>query len=194
MSYLIRESSNSPLVKDSKHSNILEGVFTVFNVQNRNGRIYTFEEFEPHYNEILEKVKQGCCLGTLDHPEDMEVKLSTASHVIEKLEYDSKKQQINGRIRLLTTEMGKTAQALVNDGINLSISSRAIGDVDMNNVVHIERLICWDIVSDPGFAQAKLNVVNESFGGGKSNAIFIPINTGIMTFDEYCKNKKRRRF
>ena len=43
-------------------------------------------------------------------------------------------------------------------------------------------------------AQAKLNVVNESFGGGKSNAIFIPINTGIMTFEEYCRSKKHRRY
>ncbi len=163
---LILERSTSDLTqkKDSDGTVVLEGVFTEIGKKNKNNRIYEEEEVLPHINELKEKVKSGKLLGELDHPKDFDVSLSNVSHVIEDLDYDSGKKQVTGRIRLLNTSKGKEAQALVEDGIPLHISSRAAGTVGNDGKVKIKKFFTYDLVADPGFENAELSRVNESYG------------------------------
>ena len=170
---LERSKSNLTMSKDADGSVVLEGVFTEIGVKNKNNRIYEEAEVLPHINELKEKVKTNKLLGELDHPKDFDISLSNVSHVIEDLDYDKDKKQVLGRIRLLNTSKGKEAQALIEDGIPLHISSRAAGTVDEAGKVKIKKFFTYDLVADPGFENAELARVNESFGIENSEGLYI---------------------
>ena len=170
---LERSKSNLSMTKDADGSVVLEGVFTEIGVKNKNNRIYEEAEVLPHINELKEKVKTNKLLGELDHPKDFDISLSNVSHVIEDLEYDKDKKQVLGRIRLLNTSKGKEAQALIEDGIPLHISSRAAGTVDEAGKVKIKKFFTYDLVADPGFENAELSKVNESYGFGDTEGLYI---------------------
>ena len=170
---LERSKSNLSMTKDADGSVVLEGVFTEIGVKNKNNRIYEEAEVLPHINELKEKVKTNKLLGELDHPKDFDISLSNVSHVIEDLDYDSNKKQVLGRIRLLNTSKGKEAQALIEDGIPLHISSRAAGTVDESGKVKIKKFFTYDLVADPGFENAELARVNESFGFENTDGLYI---------------------
>jgi hypothetical protein len=170
---LERSKSNLNMTKDADGSIVLEGVFTEIGVKNKNNRIYEEAEVLPHINELKEKVKTNKLLGELDHPKDFDISLSNVSHVIEDLEYDKGKKQVLGRIRLLNTSKGKEAQALIEDGIPLHISSRAAGTVDEAGKVKIKKFFTYDLVADPGFENAELARVNESYGFEDTEGLYI---------------------
>ena len=170
---LERSKSNLSMTKAEDGSVVLEGVFTEIGVKNKNNRIYEEAEVLPHINELKEKVKTNKLLGELDHPKDFDISLSNVSHVIEDLDYDSDKKQVLGRIRLLNTSKGKEAQALIEDGIPLHISSRAAGTVDEAGKVKIKKFFTYDLVADPGFENAELARVNESFGFENTEGLYI---------------------
>jgi methyl-accepting chemotaxis protein len=172
---LILERSTSDLVstKGKDGSVVLEGIFTEVGKKNKNNRIYEEDEVLPHINELKKKVGTGKLLGELDHPKEFDVSLSNVSHVVEDLNYDPNKKQVTGRIRLLNTSKGKEAQALIEDGIPLHISSRAAGTVGQDGKVKIKKFFTYDLVADPGFENAELSRVNESFGYDKSDDLFI---------------------
>ena len=170
---LERQKSNLDITTADDGSVVLEGVFTEFDVKNKNNRIYEEKEVMPHINELQEKVKTNKLLGELDHPKDFDVSLANVSHVVESLDYDKAKKQVIGKIRLLNTSKGKEAQALIKDGIPLHISSRAAGTVDENGKVKIKKFFTYDLVADPGFENAELSRVNESFGLSNDDGILI---------------------
>jgi hypothetical protein len=172
---LILERANSNLSQNISDDGtiILEGVFTEFGIRNKNNRIYEEKEVLPHINELNEKVKSGKLLGELDHPKDFDISLSNVSHVVESLNYDSAKKQVIGRIRLLNTSKGKEAQSLIKDGIPLHISSRAAGTVDESGKVKIKKFFTYDLVADPGFENAELSRVNESYGFDNDDTLII---------------------
>lgn len=151
-----------------KNVYVFSGCFTKFGIKNKNGRIYEYKEFQPHLKMLLEQIKSpGKLLGELDHPKDFEILYSRVSHVIESLEYDESTNTLNGTIRLLNTEKGKDAMAIADAGVGLNISSRAAGSVREDNTVELKKVFTYDLVADPGFAQAQLKRVNETYGGSK---------------------------
>ena len=180
---LIVERSNAPLNftveqalnENNEHSDsiVLTGLFTSFNTKNRNGRIYESADFLPHVEALREQIESKRLLGELDHPHGFEISLGNVSHVVESLEFDPQQNAIVGKIRLLNTTVGKEAQALVKDGIPLNISSRAAGTVDESGHVKLQQLFTYDLVADPGFANAQLKRVNESYGFGDDDNIDI---------------------
>lgn len=170
---LERSTSNLDYKTDKDGSVVLEGVFTEIGVRNKNNRIYEEKEVLPHINELQEKVKSSKLLGELDHPKDFDISLSNVSHVVEDLRYDEDKKQVLGKIRLLNTSKGKEAQALIKDGIPLHISSRAAGTVDESGKVKIKKFFTYDLVADPGFENAELSRVNESYGFGNDSGVII---------------------
>lgn len=148
--------------KDPK-SIILEGVCAVFGRANNNRRVYEKEEYLPHLTYLKEKIAKRQLTGDLDHPQHFDVKLADASHIIEGLEYDGD-DKVNIRLRLLeNTPNGKIAKALLDGGVNLSISSRSAGTVNEGGRVSLQRIFTYDLVGEPGFTEAILKkTVNES--------------------------------
>lgn len=162
---LILERSTFKMASSKSNGEyILEGVFSEIGVRNNNNRIYDENELVPHIEEMAAKVADKKILGELDHPNKFEVSLKNASHVIEEINYDKTTKQVTGKIRLLDTDAGRNAKALVDAGIPIHISSRAAGVVEKNGHVKIKKLFTYDLVADPGFKNAQLHRINESFG------------------------------
>jgi len=171
---LVLERSNNVLTVDKAGDKyVLEGIFSEIGVKNKNNRIYDEKEIVPHIEELQEKLKGNKLLGELDHPKNFDISLRNASHVIEDLNYDKNNKTVTGRIRLLNTDAGKQAMALVDAGIPLHISSRAAGVVESNGHVKIKKMFTYDLVADPGFANAELKRVNENFGFSEDDSIQI---------------------
>jgi hypothetical protein len=164
-SLLILERSNHNLdIKTKGSEYVLEGIFAEFGKENNNNRIYEENEYLPHLEYLRKKINEKKLMGELDHPEKFDISLSNVSHIIESIDYDKKSRTIVGRIRLLDTPAGRIAKNLVDNGIPLHISSRAAGEVRENKKVVIKRIFTYDLVADPGFENAKMVKVNESFG------------------------------
>lgn len=176
---MIKNKSLQPLMlneaADSTPNNrkyIFSGVFTACSVPghvviNRNNRSYPEKEVLRHLGYLREMIKQsGSILGELDHPEGrFDIQLKEASHKITDLWYDQSNHNVMGKLEILDTPNGKIAQELVDAGYPLFVSSRAAGDVDeKTHEVEIAQIFTYDIVCTPGFAEAKLERVNESLG------------------------------
>ena len=172
---LIVEMSTSQLkVAEGENKDyILEGIFGQIDQKNKNNRIYTESEYVPQIQQLQDKIKSSKLLGELDHPQQFDVSLKNVSHVIEELTYDKESKEVRGRIRLLDTDAGRQAKALVDAGVPLQISSRAAGAVESNGKVKIKQLFTYDLVADPGFANAELKRVNESYGFDDNSGLWI---------------------
>lgn len=191
-SLLVLERSSETLgfTKDTDGSYVLEGIFGEIGVRNKNNRIYDADEYVPQIEALQEKIKTGKLLGELDHPQNFDISLKNVSHSIEELYYDNDTKQVRGKIRLLNTTAGREAKALVDAGIPLHISSRAAGMVESNGHVKIKRLFTYDLVADPGFENAELRRVNESFGfSNDDNVQIFELDTPV-SFDKYSNVKE----
>ena len=170
---ILERSSNTLTFKEDGGAYVLEGTFGEIGVKNRNNRIYSEAEYVPQIEALQAKIKSSKLLGELDHPQNFDISLKNVSHVIEELSYDNTTKLVTGKIRLLDTDAGRQAKALVDAGVPLHISSRAAGTVESNGQVKIKQLFTYDLVADPGFANAELKRVNESFGFEDSGDILI---------------------
>ena len=188
---LIVERSSSALtaVESDNKDYVLEGVFGQIDQKNRNNRIYTESEYVPQIEALQSKIASSKLLGELDHPTQFDTSLKNVSHIIEELFYDKDTKEVRGKIRLLDTEAGKQAKALVDAGVPLQISSRAAGAVESNGEVKIKQLFTYDLVADPGFENAELTRVNESYGYENDNSLYIyEMHKDIPTVVEKIEN------
>lgn len=182
---LILERSSTELeFKQEGGTYVLEGIFGEIDKKNRNNRIYTESEYLPQIEALQAKIKSSKLLGELDHPQTFDVSLKNVSHIIEELTYDTDTKQVKGRIRLLDTDAGRQAKALVDAGVPLQISSRAAGAVESNGTVKIKQLFTYDLVADPGFENAELKRVNEAYG-------FVNEGNDLFIYEINKENKKQ---
>ena len=149
--------------QSGQNGTVLEGVCAVFGQINNNRRVYEKEEYLPHLSYLQEKIQKRQLVGDLDHPQHFDVTLKSASHIIEGLTYDGG-NKVNIRLRILeNTPNGKIAKALLEGGVNLSVSSRAAGTVNEGGRVKLQRIFTYDLVGEPGFTEAILRkTISES--------------------------------
>ena len=135
---------------------ILTGKLQEAEVQNGNGRVYPKKILEREMKNYMMLVKDRRALGELDHPDDSVINLKNASHMVTDAWWDG--NNVMGKVKILNTPSGKILQQLVNDGVKLGISSRALGSVNESDgrtmVQEDLQLICFDFVSEPSTPNA----------------------------------------
>tara|TARA_B100000287_G_scaffold72437_1_gene64051 strand:+ start:2522 stop:3133 length:612 start_codon:yes stop_codon:yes gene_type:complete len=135
---------------------ILTGKLQEAEVQNGNGRVYPKKILEREMKNYAMLIKESRALGELDHPDDSVINLKNASHMVTDAWWDG--NNVMGKVKVLNTPSGKILQQLVNDGVKLGISSRALGSVNESEgqtVVQEDlQLICFDFVSEPSTPNA----------------------------------------
>ena len=149
---------------DSKKMYI-EGVFLQSELRNRNGRVYPFEVLQrevSRYNEEYVKTKRA--LGELGHPDGPTVNLDRVSHRITELRAEG--TNFYGKAQILDTPMGKIAKSLLDEGVQLGVSSRGMGSIDKRedaNYVMDDFMLATaaDIVADPSAPDAFVNGIME---------------------------------
>ena len=143
----------------------IEGVFLQSELKNRNGRMYPFSVLEKEVNRYNEEyVKTKRALGELGHPDGPTVNLDRVSHRITDLRAEG--NNFMGKAQILDTPMGKIAKNLLEEGVQLGVSSRGMGSIDKRedvNVVMDDFMLATaaDIVADPSAPDAFVNGIME---------------------------------
>ena len=151
--------------KNGKKKLYIEGTFLQGEIKNRNGRMYplaTLEREVSKYNESF--IKSGRALGELGHPEGPTVNLDRVSHKIVEL-YPEGKNFI-GKAKLLETPMGKIAKNLLEEGVQLGVSSRGLGSLKKEGSLQVVAddfilSTAADIVADPSAPDAFVEGIME---------------------------------
>ena len=151
--------------KDGKKDTYIKGVFLQTEITNRNGRMYKYETMSREVNKYNEEfIQRGRALGELGHPEGPTVNLDRVSHKIVEL-YPEGKNFI-GKAKLLETPMGKIAKNLLEEGVQLGVSSRGLGSLKKEgttSVVADDFILSTaaDIVADPSAPDAFVSGIME---------------------------------
>lgn len=131
---------------------------------NKNKRLYPISELRrevTRYNE--EMITPGRAMGELNHPTTADVDLERACHIVTELREDN--NVFVGKSKVLSTPCGLIVKSLVNDGVKVGMSSRALGTLEegqSHNVVRNMKLVAIDCVADPSFPKAFVNGILES--------------------------------
>tara|TARA_R100000353_G_C6499066_1_gene193752 strand:+ start:238 stop:915 length:678 start_codon:yes stop_codon:yes gene_type:complete len=146
----------------------IQGPYMMAGEENRNHRVYSEQEMlsevDRYTNEFINTKR---ALGELNHPTTAEVDLGRACHMVTELRMDD--NIVFGKSKVLTnTPCGKIVEGLIQDGVQVGVSSRALGKLTPMegkkdvNVVEEMKLIAIDCVADPSFPKAFVNGILES--------------------------------
>ena len=178
MKLITEQIENVKVITEGKGADkklYIEGVFLQSEIVNRNGRKYPFETLNrevERYNE--EYVKSKRALGELGHPDGPTINLDRVSHRITELRVEGK--NFYGKAQILDTPMGKIAKSLLDEGVQLGVSSRGMGSIDKTENVSVVRddfmlTTAADIVADPSAPDAFVNGIMEGKEWVWSNGI-----------------------
>ena len=166
---LITEQNNDIEVlteeKDGKKSTYIKGVFLQTEITNRNGRMYKFDTMNREVSKYNEEfVNRGRALGELGHPEGPTLNLDRVSHKIVELYAEG--TNFIGKAKLMETPMGKIAKSLLEEGVQLGVSSRGLGSIKKEgncSVVADDFILSTaaDIVADPSAPDAFVEGIYE---------------------------------
>jgi hypothetical protein len=139
-------------------------IYSIFQI-NKNKRIYSEGEMDREVNRYInEMVKTNRAMGELNHPTKAEVDLERACHMVTEIKKEG--NTYFGKSKVLSTPTGQIVRSLVNDGVKIGMSSRALGKLteQTNGINRVSefRLVAVDCVADPSCPSAFVNGILES--------------------------------
>jgi hypothetical protein len=157
---VIEEQSN----RNSVSNLYVKGPFIGCNSVNKNKRMYKLDDTRTEVQRYInEMVLPGRAMGELNHPTSADVNLERACHLVTEL------TEVNdyfvGKAKVLSTPTGQILRALINDGVKVGMSTRALGQLMENNdynLVQNMHLVAIDAVADPSYPKAFVNGILES--------------------------------
>ena len=143
----------------------IQGPYMMCETVNKNQRIYARDDMEKEVNRyIAEMINTKRAMGELNHPTSAEVNLERACHIVNNMRMEG--NYVMGKSQVLSTPMGQIVRSLINDGVKVGMSSRALGKLNegtggVNRVTDM-RLVAVDCVADPSCPKAFVNGILES--------------------------------
>ena len=141
---------------------VVSAVFQKYGIKNANGRIYPENVLKREVQKYLEnQVANHRAVGSLDHPSSSALSGHDVSHNILDLRWEGR--TLVGEMKLhlspgfkqygICSTSGDLAASMILDGIQIGVSSRAVGSVEQKMGVLMVgddlELVCWDIVLEP---------------------------------------------
>ena len=145
----------------------IKGPYMMAEDVNRNNRIYSLNEMQTEikrYEDTM--VSTGRAMGELNHPTTADVDLERACHLVTEMTQDG--NVFYGKSKVLSTPTGLIVRSLINDGVRVGMSSRALGQLipesGQDGVSRVQdfKLVAIDCVADPSFPKAFVNGILES--------------------------------
>jgi len=131
---------------------------------NNNNRKYPKHELQREVKRYTEEmINTQRAMGELNHPASADVDLERACHLVTEMYEDG--NVIVGKSKVLSTPCGLIVKSLINDGVKVGMSSRALGTLEEGsdyNTVRNMKLIAVDCVADPSCPKAFVNGILES--------------------------------
>ncbi len=142
---------------------LVEGILATAEVKNGNGRYYSKDLWEREINKYKVLVDENRATGELDHPESSIINLKNVSHIIRDMWWDG--DNVVGKIEVLPTTAGNILKALIENNVQVGVSSRGMGSLeDRNGVLEVQddfELLCWDFVSTPSNPGSYMHMIKE---------------------------------
>lgn len=151
---------------DKGHKNyFIEGIFMQTECKNKNGRFYPksiVENEVGRYNK--EYISQNRAFGELGHPSGPGINLDRVSHIIKELYPDG--NNFMGKAKILDTPFGKIVKSMLDEGVQLGVSSRGVGTLKPGNGYSLVQddfklAAAADIVADPSAPNAFVRGIME---------------------------------
>jgi hypothetical protein len=153
--------------ENGKKNLYIEGTFLVGDTVNKNNRMYKMDTLRNEVDRYTEEfIKTNRALGELGHPDTPTLNLERVSHKIVSLKEDG--NTFYGKALILDTPYGQIVKNFIDSGVNLGVSSRAMGSVTMTkegyNLVQDDLRLATaaDIVADPSAPGAFVNGIMEN--------------------------------
>jgi hypothetical protein len=142
----------------------IKGPYMMAEDVNKNNRRYPKDELDREVRRYTEEmIKTQRAMGELNHPTSADVDLERACHLVTEMYTDG--NVYVGKSKVLSTPCGLIVKSLINDGVKVGMSSRALGTLEEGskcNTVRNMRLIAVDCVADPSCPKAFVNGILES--------------------------------
>jgi hypothetical protein len=159
------------------------GILATAEVKNGNGRYYPKELWEREIDKYNQIIAENRATGELDHPDSSIISLKNVCHAIREIWWDGDK--VMGKIEILPTVSGNILKALIENNVQVGVSSRGMGSLKEIHEGTLEvqddfELLCWDFVSTPSNPGSYMQLVREGketqpYQYGKVNSLLTEI-------------------
>lgn len=175
---VIRDTSTFKLIKSpevvtesktGRKFTRLTGLIQKADTPNENGRVYPMDVMREAIEALQPAIEQRMVLGELDHPDDAKIHTENTCLLLTKVWIENR--DVYGQFEILEgMPKGQMLKALIDQGVTISISSRGVGDMEIelnedgnevNKVLPGFRFVCFDAVNEPSVKGTKLNVMES---------------------------------
>ena len=122
--------------RNTPASLFIKGPYMMAEDVNKNNRRYPKDELDREVRRYTEEmIKTQRAMGELNHPTSADVDLERACHLVTEMYTDG--NVYVGKSKVLSTPCGLIVKSLINDGVKVGMSSRALGTLEEIGRAHV---------------------------------------------------------